>query len=742
MILHDRRVRGCVSETRGFADEAGAGEEWAWAAAAAAEVMSVRNMEHASAPRPALSLPPFIPPAICHSSKSHGAAMRGYHIRITLLAPSAPASASTSASYKQESSISSANGSHSGSSTFLPTSLFQSLPSHNPKTGVRRNTLSFHNRSTSRQIAGRERVDYRLGPIRVEWVDFSQMDSAGGFKRVGAGKERESLAHRRGEPATATFVPHSKSGSTNLPEGVVHIFRDYPKVSSDARQPTSHGEGSASAATTQSEEPTGTSQKNIESDDVTLAVLAVPSWMTPSDFLAFVAPAAEGIAHLRMIRDSAPNRSIVVMKFRDPANATEFIEAYNGKQFNSMEPETCHVVRVLSIAIDVDDTISENISRIGSALVSGAYELPTCPVCLERMDAAVTGLVTVPCSHTFHCACLSKWGDSRCPVCRYSQTLLSSHPTSPNTSRAARPIPFSPSMSSGERTQCVDCGSTTNLWICLICGNIGCGRYGRAHAHAHYVSTTHLYALELETQRVWDYAGDGYVHRLIQNKADGKLVELPSAAAAVGARSESGGGGPTAADALTAEKIEAIGIEYSYLLTSQLDSQRTFYEEQTAELRNQVESMRSLVEQLSAEVELHKQRARQEAERRAREEEERITELEREKARAEKRAEKASELARSLAKELREERAVSEGLMKNLAAAKEHAEAASRETAVFREKVQELQDQVRDVMFFLEAKNKIESGDGVAAEAAGGSLEISSPPETKRGTSRRKGKRG
>jgi BRCA1-associated protein len=26
---------------------------------------------------------------------------------------------------------------------------------------------------------------------------------------------------------------------------------------------------------------------------------------------------------------------------------------------------------------------------------------------------------------------------------------------------------------------------------------------------------------------VWDYAGDGYVHRIIQNKADGKLVEFP-----------------------------------------------------------------------------------------------------------------------------------------------------------------------------------------------------------------------
>lgn len=33
-----------------------------------------------------------------------------------------------------------------------------------------------------------------------------------------------------------------------------------------------------------------------------MGVLAVPAWMTPSDFLAFVAPAADGMAHLRMIR--------------------------------------------------------------------------------------------------------------------------------------------------------------------------------------------------------------------------------------------------------------------------------------------------------------------------------------------------------------------------------------------------------------------------------------------------------
>jgi BRCA1-associated protein len=33
--------------------------------------------------------------------------------------------------------------------------------------------------------------------------------------------------------------------------------------------------------------------------------------------------------------------------------------------------------------------------------------------------------------------------------------------------------------------------------------------------------------MELQSQRVWDYVGDGYVHRLIQNARDGKLVELP-----------------------------------------------------------------------------------------------------------------------------------------------------------------------------------------------------------------------
>ncbi|KAF8497867.1 hypothetical protein F5888DRAFT_1696132, partial [Russula emetica] len=61
--------------------------------------------------------------------------------------------------------------------------------------------------------------------------------------------------------------------------------------------------------------------------------------------------------------------------------------------------------------------------------------------------------------------------------------MRTSRPSSASGARSA-PTPFAdpsvPALSS-----CADCNSTTSLWICLICGNIGCGRYGRAHTHAH-----------------------------------------------------------------------------------------------------------------------------------------------------------------------------------------------------------------------------------------------------------------
>lgn len=245
-----------------------------------------------------------------------------------------------------------------------------------------------------------------------------------------------------------------------------------------------------------------------------------------------------------------------------------------------------------------------------------------------------------------------------------------------------------------------------------------------------------MYALELETQRVWDYAGDGYVHRLIQNKADGKLVELPSAS--MRTIDDSRMGGPSASDSLTAEKIEAIGIEYSYLLTSQLDSQRAFYEEQTVALQAELASLKDAVAEVRQDAESSRAATMAEETRRRREEDERYSEMLHDKRRVEKKSERFAEVARTLEKELREERAVSNGLLKNLEAAQKRAEEGETERAALAERVKELEEEVRDVMFFLEARTKIEAGEGEMGEVAGGDIAVPTPGPSAQTTPRKK----
>ena len=41
-----------------------------------------------------------------------------------------------------------------------------------------------------------------------------------------------------------------------------------------------------------------------------------------------------------------------------------------------------------------------------------------------------------------------------------------------------------------------------------------------------FQETNHTYSMQLSNNRVWDYAGDNYVHRLVQNKSDGKMVRV------------------------------------------------------------------------------------------------------------------------------------------------------------------------------------------------------------------------
>ena len=137
--------------------------------------------------------PPPPPPPL---SSRHAYAMKGYHIRIVLSSPVAalgPPSQATSKSYKQP--LSALNA----SPTFVPISLFQPLPSHPQRSAYRRNTLSTYSSSSAPPIQSLSHRDYRFGPIRVDWVDFADMEASGsGFVTVGSGKEREKSAQRKG----------------------------------------------------------------------------------------------------------------------------------------------------------------------------------------------------------------------------------------------------------------------------------------------------------------------------------------------------------------------------------------------------------------------------------------------------------------------------------------------------------------------------------------------------------------
>lgn len=369
-------------------------------------------------------------------------------------------------------------------------------------------------------------------------------------------------------PPIAKYYPAAFEGNVEV-SGIIHLYKDslsLEESDNDAMNELNFIQTSSSAALSSAER------------NSVVGILAVPSSMSPSDLLEFIRPALDAISHIRILRDAAPNRFITVIKFKDFRDAIEFKDMYDGTPFSSLNEEICRVVRISSVEIQPDSSNMKPSSFELSASdgwISGAnqsIELPTCPVCLDRMDGSATGLMTIPCNHSFHCTCLSAWPNSRCPVCRYSLPKFQPESSS------------QPTQSQSSQTQCTSCGTYDDLWICLICGHVGCGRYGPGHAYRHYEETTHLFSLDLATQRVWDYAGDGYVHRLIQ-KSDGKVVELPSATSSysqLASKSKQRDNNPEQDEEGIEKKgsgaeDEMVALEFSALLASQLETQRYYF---------------------------------------------------------------------------------------------------------------------------------------------------------------------
>ncbi|XP_013188310.1 BRCA1-associated protein [Amyelois transitella] len=442
--------------------------------------------------------------------------------------------------------------------------------------------------------------------------------------------------------------------------------------------------------------------KEAAEEAKTLCLLAVPGALGASDLLAFAAACQQDIAHVRVLRDGSLDHYMALLSFRTSQAAREFYEVFDGVPYSSLEPNAvCHMAWVSRVEWARDGTPPNKHT-----------ELPTCPVCLERMDESVAGVLSVQCAHAFHAACLARWRGAACPVCRAAQTPEPRGAASCAHCRAHEEEeegegeePRDIQNLSGVAEGLPDGAESGSLWICLICGHVGCGRYKNGHAAKHFLASNHTYALQLGSNRVWDYAGDNFVHRLVQNKADGKLV------ASEGAAAEPCG-----------EKLDSAQLEFTYILTAQLDSQRAFYEDKIASI---AQAHSSEVAELSA-------RAKTAEEENVRLKDE-VSTLSKGNKQVERKMTHLTAKLSTLQGELSEQRSLSTAL------ARSQSEWQSREEALTRE-VADLKEQLRDVMFFVEARSQLQQAAAAGAvsadEVAGAGLSV--PPAARPARRRRR----
>ncbi|KAL1372273.1 hypothetical protein HN51_002401 [Arachis hypogaea] len=292
-------------------------------------------------------------------------------------------------------------------------------------------------------------------------------------------------------------------------------------------------------------------------------ILAVPNYLSFDDLIRWCGPHLHHLHRLLFIRnDGMEDRYSVLIELQDQRAADAFYTNFNGKTFSPGEAEVCHILFLVSVEYS-------ECADIAGTPPDGCTEIPTCPVCLERLDPDRSGILTTLCDHSFQCPCVSKWTYLSCQVCRFCQQQ-------------------------DEKPSCFVCGTLDDSWVCMICGFVGCGRYKEGHAIQHWKDTQHCYSLDFKTQQIWDYVGDSYVHRLNQNqsKVDGKFEGMNYRCILQnGDCDECECHDDLEIDgALYNSKVEAILDEYNRLLTSQLETQRQYYESLLAEAKSKVDS--------------------------------------------------------------------------------------------------------------------------------------------------------
>jgi BRCA1-associated protein len=103
-----------------------------------------------------------------------------------------------------------------------------------------------------------------------------------------------------------------------------------------------------------------------------------------------------------------------------------------------------------------------------------------------------------------------------------------------------------------------------------------------SHAFDHYAGTLHAYALEVTSQKVFNFAEQGFVHRLVSAKGDGKIVQLAGGESSM----EPSEWMDEEEEMLWNRKLEGLAAEYNEMLRHELEKTRIYYQEKILAIKS------------------------------------------------------------------------------------------------------------------------------------------------------------
>ena len=166
--------------------------------------------------------------------------------------------------------------------------------------------------------------DWRFGPISIDSVDMESKSTETDSRARG-----KSLTHAKGSSGglhtKGIYLP-SDLKTTDVGWGIVHLYKDVQETLGTELEQI------------EKRHATQSGQEFDIDKCTTLCILAVPSWMMPSDLLGFVGDQArEDVSHFRLVRTGRANKYMVLLKFRQAKRAREWQKAWNGRLFSAME---------------------------------------------------------------------------------------------------------------------------------------------------------------------------------------------------------------------------------------------------------------------------------------------------------------------------------------------------------------------------------------------------------------------